>query len=253
MSRSQERQQVSLRAEGSALIAPAARVNPRNRPPAAHRHPSLSPALPPPALLHALSPSTPLTTALYPVQRVSRGEGKGKKKEEKERKKRRTPLDRRTTLFWASSNESTTLSTLFLSLPLLPSVPCATSNEASVLATRARTTRTILAPRSTPGGSHHRGSLRFRAPPFTDAFLPPAAGRPPPPPPPLQLRDATTPPPPPPCAPRRSRSGLLSLCHRPISGQGVQVLLVCYLSNRLPWKRSQFYVHDRAHPSSRGW
>lgn len=47
MSRSQERQQVSLRAEGSALIAPAARVNPRNRPPAAHRHPSPSPARPP--------------------------------------------------------------------------------------------------------------------------------------------------------------------------------------------------------------
>lgn len=86
MSRSQERQQVSLRAEGSALIAPAARVNPRNRPPAAHRHPSLSPALPPPALLHALSPSTPLTTALYPVQRVSRGEGKGKKKRRKRKK-----------------------------------------------------------------------------------------------------------------------------------------------------------------------
>jgi len=45
VSRSQQ-QQVSLRAEGSALIAPAARVNPRNRPPTAHRHPSPSPALP---------------------------------------------------------------------------------------------------------------------------------------------------------------------------------------------------------------
>lgn len=77
VSRSQQQQEVSLRAEGSALIAPAARINPRNRPPTAHRHPSPSPALPslPPALptspAHPRAVDAPGRSALRRVRRAS--------------------------------------------------------------------------------------------------------------------------------------------------------------------------------------
>lgn len=76
-SQQQQQQEVSLRAEGSALIAPAARINPRNRPPTAHRHPSPSPALPslPPALptspAHPRAVDAPGRSALRRVRRAS--------------------------------------------------------------------------------------------------------------------------------------------------------------------------------------